>query len=102
MSHAKTQLDRETYSVHLDAESRRMFVSAMTLLERQDGQAGTSYVDLLQLISDLGAQNHINADLEQLYRRVVFNVLVGNRTTTFAIMAICAKKQAGVFRLHST
>ncbi len=60
-------------------ESRRMFVSAMTLLERQDGDAGASYVDLVQLISDQGAQNHINADLEQLYRRVVFNVLVGNR-----------------------
>lgn len=60
-------------------ESRRMFVSAMTLLERQDGQAGASYVDLVELISDQGAQNHIDADLEQLYRRVVFNVLVGNR-----------------------
>ena len=60
-------------------ESRRMFVSAMTLLERQDGDAGASYVDLVQLISDQGAQNHINADLEQLYRRVVFNVMVGNR-----------------------
>ncbi len=60
-------------------ESRRMFVSAMTLLERQDGDAGASYVDLVQLISDQGAQNHISADLEQLYRRVVFNVLVGNR-----------------------
>lgn len=60
-------------------ESRRMFVSAMTLLERQDGHADASYIDLVQLISDQGAQNHINADLEQLYRRVVFNVLVGNR-----------------------
>lgn len=60
-------------------ESRRMFVSAMTLLERQDGHSGASYVDLVELISDQGAQNHINTDLEQLYRRVVFNVLVGNR-----------------------
>lgn len=60
-------------------ESRRMFVSAMTLLERQDGHTGASYVDLAQLISDQGAQGHINLDLEQLYRRVVFNVLVGNR-----------------------
>jgi serine/threonine-protein kinase HipA len=59
--------------------SRRMFVSAMTLLELQDGHAGASYVDLVELISDQGAQNHINSDLEQLYRRVVFNVLVGNR-----------------------
>lgn len=60
-------------------ESRRMFVSAMTLLERQDGEGGASYIDLVELLSDQGAQNHINSDLEQLYRRVVFNVLVGNR-----------------------
>lgn len=60
-------------------ESRRLFVSAMTLLERQDGQTGASYVDLAQLITDQGAQNRINTDLEQLYRRLVFNVLVGNR-----------------------
>jgi serine/threonine-protein kinase HipA len=60
-------------------QSRRMFVSAMTLLERQDGDGGASYIDLVELLSDQGAQNHINSDLEQLYRRVVFNVLVGNR-----------------------
>jgi serine/threonine-protein kinase HipA len=60
-------------------QSRRMFVSTMTLLERQDGESGASYIDLAELVSDQGAQNHINADLEQLYRRVVFNVLVGNR-----------------------
>lgn len=62
-----------------EGESRRMFVSAMTLLERQDGQAGASYIDIVELISDHGAQHHINTDLEQLYRRVIFNVLVGNR-----------------------
>jgi serine/threonine-protein kinase HipA len=60
-------------------ESRCMFVSAMTLLERQDGQAGASYIDLVELISDQGAQGHIKTDLAQLYRRVIFNVLVGNR-----------------------
>ena len=60
-------------------ESRRVFVSAMTLLDRQDGQPGASYLDLAELISDQGAQNHINSDLAQLYRRVVFNVMVGNR-----------------------
>lgn len=60
-------------------ESRRMFVSAMTLLERQDGESGASYIDLVELLSDQGTQNNINSDLEQLYRRVVFNVLVGNR-----------------------
>lgn len=60
-------------------DSRRLFVSAMTLLERQDGDTGASYVDLVQLIADHGAQGHIKSDLAQLYRRLVFNVLVGNR-----------------------
>jgi serine/threonine-protein kinase HipA len=60
-------------------DSRRMFVSAMTLLERQDGEGGGSYIDLVELLSDQGAQGHIDSDLEQLYRRVLFNVMVGNR-----------------------
>jgi serine/threonine-protein kinase HipA len=58
---------------------RRMFVSAMTLLERADGEQGASYLDLAECISDHGAATHIDEDLEQLFRRVVFNVLVGNR-----------------------
>jgi serine/threonine-protein kinase HipA len=61
------------------AQSRRMYASAMTLLERQDGEGGASYVDLAEFISDQGAQGHIDEDLAQLFRRVVFNVLVGNR-----------------------
>lgn len=60
-------------------DSRRMFASAMTLLERRDGQPGGSYLDLVEFIEDQGARNHIGADLEQLFRRVVFNVLIGNR-----------------------
>lgn len=59
--------------------SRRMFASAMTLLERRDGQPGGSYLDLVEFIEDQGAQNCVAADLEQLFRRVVFNVLIGNR-----------------------
>lgn len=59
--------------------SRVMFASAMTLLERKDGEPGGSYLDLVEFIEDQGAQNHIDSDLEQLFRRVVFNVLVGNR-----------------------
>lgn len=58
---------------------RLMFASAMTLLERRDGEAGASYLDLAQFIQDQGAQNHINSDLAQLFRRVLFNVLIGNR-----------------------
>lgn len=60
-------------------DSRRMFASAMTLLERRDGQPGGSYLDLVGFIETQGARNYIDADLEQLFRRVVFNVLIGNR-----------------------
>jgi serine/threonine-protein kinase HipA len=59
--------------------SRRMFASAMTLLDRRDGEDGGSYLDLAQFITDNGAEGHVAEDLEQLFRRAVFNVLVGNR-----------------------
>lgn len=58
--------------------ARRMFSSAMTLLEKADGESA-SYLDLAQFISDQGARDHIEEDLEQLFRRVLFNVVVGNR-----------------------
>jgi serine/threonine-protein kinase HipA len=60
-------------------DGRRMYASAMTLLERQDGEEGASYLDLAEFISDNGAQGHIEEDLAQLFRRVLFNILVGNR-----------------------
>jgi serine/threonine-protein kinase HipA len=62
-----------------EGSGRRMYASAMTLLERRDGQDGGSYLDLAEFISDRGARNHIDEDLAQLFRRVLFNVLVGNR-----------------------
>ena len=62
-----------------DDKGRRMYASAMTLLERRDGQEGGSYLDLAEFISDRGARNHIDEDLAQLFRRLLFNVLVGNR-----------------------
>jgi serine/threonine-protein kinase HipA len=58
--------------------ARRMYASARALLERQDGH-GASYLDLVQYIANHGARGLIAADLEQLFRRVVFNILVGNR-----------------------
>jgi len=59
--------------------SRRMFSSAMTLLEYIDGEAGGSYLDLAEFISNQGTQGHVDSDLEQLFRRVLFNIRVGNR-----------------------
>ena len=62
-----------------NGQERRMYTSAMTLLERRDGQEGGSYLHLVQAIEDHGAQGHVNPDLEQLFRRVLYNVLIGNR-----------------------
>jgi serine/threonine-protein kinase HipA len=59
--------------------SRRMFASAMTLLERHSDESGGSYLDIAEFISDQGAHGRIEQDLEQLFRRAVFNVLIGHR-----------------------
>lgn len=58
-------------------QGRRCFVSAMTLLERRDGEGG-SYLEIAEFIQNHGARDQIAPDLEQLFRRVLFNVLVGN------------------------
>ena len=60
-------------------ERRRMYASAMTMLERRDGEEGASYLELALFLQDMGARAHIDQDLEQLYRRVIFNVMVGNQ-----------------------
>ncbi len=62
-----------------DKNRRRHFFSAMTLLGYQDGadyQSGVSYLELVELILSRGS--NVNDDLEQLWRRIVFNILVGN------------------------
>jgi serine/threonine-protein kinase HipA len=55
--------------------SRIHFASAMTLLERADGDVA-SYLDLVELIAQRGA--HPARDLEQLWRRIVFFMCVSN------------------------
>jgi serine/threonine-protein kinase HipA len=57
---------------------RRLFGSAMTLVSRHDGD-DASYLDIAQAIERSVAPAHIERDLKQLFRRVVFNVLVANR-----------------------
>jgi serine/threonine-protein kinase HipA len=59
-------------------DRRRFYASAMALL-RKDQSEGTSYLELAEFLHARGARNHIAADLEQLFRRVAFNVAVGNR-----------------------
>jgi serine/threonine-protein kinase HipA len=52
------------------------FTSAMTMLERSDGDAGASYLDLVGVLTQRGA--HAPRDLEQLWRRIAFFVCVSN------------------------
>jgi serine/threonine-protein kinase HipA len=55
---------------------RLAFVSAMTLTQRKDGEPGASYLELVDLLQSRGADT--NADCEQLFRRVLFNILIHN------------------------
>jgi len=59
-------------------QSRRAYASAMTVLDRTESD-GASYLDLIEAIEVVGASTRIGADLEQLFRRVLFNILIGNR-----------------------
>ena len=58
--------------------ARRFYASAMTLLRKEQSE-GTSYLELAQFLRSTGDGANTNADLEQLFRRVAFNVAVGNR-----------------------
>lgn len=60
-------------------EGRIHFASAMTLLGRKDGddaEAGASYLELAQFIMRSGS--HPDADLLQLWKRIVFSIAVSN------------------------
>lgn len=69
----------QRFDRHPAMGTRRMFSSAMTLLEYRDGEPGASYLELAEFIASHGAQGHVDEDLAQLFRRVVFNVMIGNR-----------------------
>lgn len=59
-------------------ERRRFYASAMTLLRKEHSEC-TSYLELAQFLRASGDTAHVAADLKQLFRRVAFNVAVGNR-----------------------
>ncbi len=58
------------------AGGRRAFVSAMTLTQRRDGEAGASYLELVELLQRQGADTL--GDTHQLFRRIVFSILIHN------------------------
>lgn len=51
------------------------YISAMTLLDRRDGDEG-DYLEIAEAIPEHGA--NVNRDLRELYRRIVFNVAIHN------------------------
>ena len=55
---------------------RLAFISAMTLTQHTDGEAGASYLELVDLLQSRGADTR--ADCVQLFRRVVYNILIHN------------------------
>lgn len=61
------------------AGHRLHFASAMTLLEKKDGDGadtGVSYLDLANFITKYGC--NVNQNLEQLWRRIIFYICVSN------------------------
>ncbi len=62
-----------------DSHERIHFASAMTLLQRSDGDdasKGVSYLEIAEFIIQNGAQS--TRDLEQLWRRIVFFICISN------------------------
>ena len=57
---------------------RRLYASAVTMTGKRDGDEA-SYLDLAEAITFYGDPQAIDSDLEQLFRRLVFNVLAANR-----------------------
>ena len=60
------------------ATSRRVYASAMTMLSATESE-GHSYLDIADVIEREGVPAGIARDLEQLFRRALFGVLIGNR-----------------------
>ena len=58
------------------ASSRLHFTSAMTQLGYYDGDYDASYLELAQFLTEQGSNTKL--DLEQLWRRIVFNIAVSN------------------------
>ena len=58
-----------------DGERRTPFLSAMSLLDGVD-QEPRSYLEIAEVIRRFGA--HARADLSELWRRMVFNIMVSN------------------------
>jgi serine/threonine-protein kinase HipA len=57
---------------------RRLYASAVTMTGRTE-TVGADYIEIVQAITDHVGPEHVREDLVQLYRRMTFNVIAGNR-----------------------
>ena len=76
-----------------DGDKRIHFASAMTLLGKTDGASaedGSSYLDFVSIIKSNGANP--NADLIELWKRIVFNMAVSNTDDHLRNHAFILKK----------
>lgn len=55
---------------------RLQYTSALSLLGRKDGERNASYLEIVEFIVQYGSD--ISADLNQLFRRVLFNIAIAN------------------------
>jgi serine/threonine-protein kinase HipA len=60
-----------------DVEQRVHMVSGLTMLGKEEADSA-SYSDLSMALSIHGAPGYVATDREELFRRMVFNILVGN------------------------
>jgi serine/threonine-protein kinase HipA len=73
--------DHHTFSVQRfdrNGQQRRFYASSMTMLKAQQSE-GHSYIDIASVIQTRVSSSYIETDLKQLFRRVAFNVFMGNR-----------------------
>jgi serine/threonine-protein kinase HipA len=59
--------------------SRRVFYSSAMTLLRKDQSEGSSYLEIAHFLRTHGARETVKQGLEQLFRRVAFNVATANR-----------------------
>ena len=80
-----------------DAQGRRFhFASAMTLtghLDGEDASTGVSYLELARVLIEHGAEP--DADLRELWTRIVFNMLVSNADDHLRNHGFILKPRAG-------
>ena len=67
------------------------YMSALTMLERDDGQTG-DYLEIADILSEMSED--VTVDLEQLWRRIVFTIAINNTDDHLRNHAVLRGKRA--------